>query len=241
MRDTGTGGLPHHRACQTLTGLTLDSLPRDGSVGRSSQQARNTPIWTPEDPADRIYFLKRGQVATKALDAHRHEVLLRVIDAGEPFGELCMCAEQGGLRGTTATAVMDCDIVEITSADFLAYLQNDRGAILALLITFCTRLSDAEQRLEVLAQRGAAEPLGTLLLHLARTRGHASGEGAGRVVLAVSHDDLAQMAAMSRPHVTVTMGEFRNRGFVEYGRNQPLVVDVTSLTAYLLTSREPSG
>ncbi len=58
-------------------------------------------------------------MATKALDAHGREVLIRVIETGEPFGELCMCAEQGGLRGTTATAVIDCDIVEITAADFL--------------------------------------------------------------------------------------------------------------------------
>lgn len=41
------------------------------------------------------------------------------------------------------------------------------------------------------------------------------------------------MTAMSRSHVTVTMGKFRQRGLVLYERNRPLVVDVPSLKDYL--------
>ena len=241
MRDSDSGGLSHHGACQALTGLMLDHLPRDGSLGRSSQYVASATVWSADDRADQIYFLKRGRVTIEATDADGRQVLVRSIDAGEPFGELCMCAERGGLRQTTATALIDSDVIEITHAEFLAYLQSDRSALLAFVITFCTRLSDAEQRLEVLAQRGAEERLGRLLLHLAQAPGRPRGGGAGRVVLHVSHDELAKMAAMSRPHVTVTMGAFRSRGLVQYGRNQPLVVDVASLTAHLLTDRESSG
>ncbi|MFN2394020.1 MAG: helix-turn-helix domain-containing protein, partial [Pyrinomonadaceae bacterium] len=46
------------------------------------------------------------------------------------------------------------------------------------------------------------------------------------------HDELAQMAAMSRPHVTVTMGRLRRRGLVRYERSGPLVVDVEALAKY---------
>ena len=52
-------------------------------------------------------------------------------------------------------------------------------------------------------------------------------------MLLVSHDELAQMAAMSRSHVTVTMGKFRHRGVVQYERGLPLMVNVKSLAAYL--------
>ncbi|MBA3569807.1 MAG: helix-turn-helix domain-containing protein [Pyrinomonadaceae bacterium] len=53
------------------------------------------------------------------------------------------------------------------------------------------------------------------------------------IQLSVSHDELAKMAAMSRPHVTVTMGAFRRRGLVRYGRNCPLGVNVEALTKHL--------
>ncbi len=53
------------------------------------------------------------------------------------------------------------------------------------------------------------------------------------MILHVSHDELAQMAAMSRSHVTVTMGKLRRQNLVFYERNRPLTVDVPLLTAYL--------
>jgi len=40
------------------------------------------------------------------------------------------------------------------------------------------------------------------------------------------------MAAMTRPHVSVTMGKLRTLGLVHYGRNSQLTVDVTRLAEY---------
>ena len=53
------------------------------------------------------------------------------------------------------------------------------------------------------------------------------------MTLSLSHNELAQMAGMSRSHVTVTMGRLRSRGLVRYQREGPLRVDVQALTAYL--------
>ena len=113
------------------------------------------------------------------------------------------------------------------------YLQEDREAVKSLLFILCVRLSDAQRRLEALAHRGAEERLGRLLLHLATTRGVEREGDASDVVVSISHEELAQMAAMSRPHVTVTMGRLRRRGLVQYERNQPLVVKTEALMKYL--------
>ncbi len=43
-------------------GLTLDHLPRDGSLGRVSHFAKGTYLWQPDDVADCIYFLQKGVV-----------------------------------------------------------------------------------------------------------------------------------------------------------------------------------
>lgn len=56
----------------------------------------------------------------------------------------------------------------------------------------------------------------------------------------MSHEELAQLGAMSRPHVTVTMGRLRRLGLVRYERNLPLFVDVLRLTAYLSGEPGPS-
>ncbi len=219
----------NHLSCQTLTRLTLEHLPRDGSLGRTRHYEKNADIWLPEDRADRIYFLKRGQVAVMLGDSEGHEVILRVIGEGEPFGELCFCSQEKGLRYTTGRAVVAGEVLEIKHQDFVGYLRGSNDAMTAFLFTFCEQLGEMERRVEVLAHRGADERLGSLLLHLAAAPGGKESE----VVLHVSHDELAQMAAMSRSHVTVTMGKFRRRGFVRYERNRPLVVNIALLKSHL--------
>jgi len=219
----------NHLACQTLTGLTLEHLPRDGSLGRVRHYRKNAVVWRPNDRADRIYFLKRGQVTTMTGDAEGREVILRVIGEGEPFGEICFCSQERGLRHTTGRAVTDSEALEIKLADFVNYLRGSNDRLTAFLFTFCERLSETERRAEVLAHRGAEERLGSLLLQLAAVPGEMESE----VVMHVSHDELAQMGAMSRSHTTVTMGKFRRYGLVRYERNRPLVVDVAALKSHL--------
>ncbi len=83
------------------------------------------------------------------------------------------------------------------------------------MFTFCLRLTDAEHRIEVMAHRGAEQRLGRLLLRLATSCGRKGRIGLRDLVtVSVSHNELAELAGMSRPHVTVTMGRLRRRGLV---------------------------
>ena len=226
--------LPDHGDCEVLTGLTVDSVPRDGSLGRARSYRKGGDVWIPDDRSDSIFFLKSGQIAIVASDREGRELVLGVIEAGEPFGELCFCApKKHFLRGTYARAVIKSEVLEIKLDAFLSYLQTSRDLLQAFTFTFCCRLSDCQRRVEFLAYRGAEERLGRVLLHIAATRGKPSDVVEGQIVLPVSHDELAQMAAMSRPHVTVTMGKLRRRGLVNYERNKPLTVDTEALSVYL--------
>lgn len=222
-----------HRTCNALTELTLEQLPDDGLLGHVRQYAAGATIWYPDDRADRIYFLRRGQIAIMLNDPQGREVALQSILLGQAFGELCYCSTKEGRRETISRAVLDSEVVEILLDDFIHYLQQHQKALTALMFTFCTRLSDAERRAEILTYRGAEERLGRLLLQLAKTRGRSHTQVEGQVTLHVSHDELAQMAAMNRSHVTVTMGKLRSYGLLQYERNQPLMVDVPALNTYL--------
>lgn len=233
MSRKDTLQFPDHSSCETLSGLTLNQLSRDGSLGRTRYYDQGAYVWQAGDTADRVYFLQRGQVATMISDPQGREVILQSVLPGEPFGELCYCLPREGQRSTNSRAILASQVVEIGLDDFVSYLQLHQEALMALMFTFCLRLSDAEGRVEILTYRGAEERLGRLLLQLATTRGRSKPQVEGQVTLHVSHDELAQMAAMSRPHVTVTMGKLRDRGLLRYERNQPLMVNVSALNFYL--------
>lgn len=221
-----------HGDCSNLTGLTLDYLPH-ASLGLVRRYEKGADVWRPDDKAGSIFFLQQGKVAVMMAGAEGHELTLRVIDPGEPFGELCFCSRQENQRQTCARAVVESEAREITLADLVRYLQENRNALMAFAFTFCMRLSDAEHRVEELAHRGAEERLGRLLLHLALSRGTPNAGVTGETALPVSQRELAQMAAMSRPHVNVTLGKFRRRDVVRYQRGGPIVVDVPAMKSYL--------
>lgn len=228
------GRFPHHLDCEALTGITADHLPRDGSLGRVRRYAKGAELWQSDDPADRVYFLRRGRVAVMTATPEERPVVLHTIEAGQPFGELCLCTARSGTRETTAHALVACETIEIKLGAFLAYLRQDREALEALLCTLCLRQTDTERRVEVLAHRGAEQRLGRLMIRLGAL-GSRRGRGAPRdtVTLSLSHSELAKMAGMSRPHVTVTLGRLRRRGLLRYKREGPLRVDVPALMAYL--------
>ncbi|MCA1574071.1 MAG: Crp/Fnr family transcriptional regulator [Acidobacteria bacterium] len=225
-----------HLCCQGLTGLTLEHLPKDDSLGRVRLYRKGADIWRPDDRADRIYFLRRGQIVVMSGDSEGNEVIMQVIEKGEPFGELCFYSQEKGLRHTTARAVVESEVHEVKHRDFVSYLQKSTNALMDFTFTLCERLSEMSLRVGVLAHRGAEERLGRLLLQLAAPPGQQHTEGTNQVTLHVGHEELAKMAAMNRSHVSVTMGKLRRRGLVRYERNRPLVVDVPGLTAYLTDS-----
>jgi CRP-like cAMP-binding protein len=224
-----------HQDCQTLTELTIEYLPHDGSLGQVLHYRKGAFVWQPDDLQDKIYFLKQGQVAIFFSNPDGREVVLQTVDVGKPFGELCFCGKYK-LRGSIAHAVAPSEAVAISLNDFMDYMQANREVLAALVWTYCVRLADAQRRVEILANRGAEERLGHLLLHLAMMQNQKYGEPAGAigaVSLGISHNELAQMAAMSRPHVTVTMNKLRERRFVDYGRNRMIVVNVPALRKHL--------
>lgn len=222
-----------HRTCQTLTEMTIQRLPEEKNLGRLRRYPKGADIWRPDDPSDRVYFVRQGEVTMLFADAQGHEAILRKINSGQMLGELCFCTPEHSLRETYARASLETQALELQYSEFVEFLQGDIAALQALLLTFCSRLAEAERRAEILMHRGADERLSRLLFQLAEMRGHPHKAIPGPVVLHVSHDELAQTAAMSRAHVTVTMGKLRALGLVSYDRNQPLIVNMPRLAAHI--------
>jgi CRP-like cAMP-binding protein len=81
-----------------------------------------------------------------------------------------------------------------------------------------------------MAHRGAEQRLGRLLLRLATSRGRKGSLGLrDTVTVSVSQNELA---GMSRPHVTVTMGRLRRRRLLQYEREGVVRIELASLTEY---------
>ena len=194
---------------------------------------RGVDIWHAEDRSDRLYVLVSGEVEIVSGDRQARDTLLHTVTAGELFGELCFCAEAGAVRRTVARTTAPATVVEITDDALLAYMRTNNELLAPILFTVCLRLSECEIRTQMLAHRGAQERIGSLLLQLAAKVRLSGDTRATHVTLHATHTELARWAAMSRSHVTVTLGRFRRQRLIRYARAGGLTVNVPALAAYL--------
>ena len=221
--------LPSHEACDALTAAVVDNhLSGAGRAGRK-QYASGSAIWHPSDLPDRVFRLQSGRVHIVAMNADGQEHLYRAVAPGELFGEMCFCAHRHEPHGTVARSLGRSEVWATSYDDFRRSIRSDRALVDSVIQTFCARVSEAERRVQILACRDARERLARLLLHLAQTKTQRGAELGEEAALTITHSDLAAMAALSRPHVSVLMTEFRARRLVSYGRSGPLRVRTAKL------------
>jgi CRP/FNR family transcriptional regulator, cyclic AMP receptor protein len=214
----------NHEQCGHLTSAMMGTALAN-SVSYKRYQAGHY-IWRIGSLPDCVYRLKRGRVNVVSIDASGNELLLRSIEPEEMFGEVCFCAHRSEPHGVVARATTECEIAAISYGEFLGALRDDPDFAESLVTEFCVRLGDLEKRTQILALHDASDRLRQLLLFLARSHKVSAVNDRGTVSLAITHSELAAMSALSRPHVSLLMTRFRQRGWVTYKRNTKLRVHV---------------
>lgn len=229
MRQRLEPAFRSHDECDALTSSVSGGFAQPGSFGRLRQYKQGACVWLSDDTPERVYLLKVGRVEISTLDADGGQQILRVVNAGEVFGELCFCAHRREHLGTIAKASTDSEVAETSYKDFLQSLQGDAARTVKMLETYCSRVADLERRTRVLACHDARKRLALALIDFCDRRGRVKEPKRDRVVLTVSHAELAAYAAMTRPHTTVLMTRLRMEGLVSYSRNSFLTVNLAKL------------
>jgi CRP-like cAMP-binding protein len=231
--------LTDHSECIALTAL-VQAEASSTPGGRPRSLKRRQSLWLSEAPFDRVYHLEAGQLSLVGADEAGREVLLRTISTGEWFGDYCLCPGQHWPHPSVeARADEDCQLVEVRHDRWLRDLTGSAAAIREFVTRTCVRLAQADRRLIMLARRSADERIGLLLLDRAAAAAEAEGAPSGFGQVTLTHVEIATAAAMSRPHVSVTLGRFRRKGLIKYRRNEAIVVNLQRLRTFLEQFDEP--
>jgi len=179
------------------------------------------------DPADCVFYLRKGRAKISVLSASGKEATIRLVLAGDFFGEKAMAAVPG-LRVTTATALTECTAIRLTRSEFLRLMKED-GDFAYQFSTFllaCTMKTQADL-VDQLFNR-AEKRLARLLLLLAEYGRNAEDEN---VIPHISQEALASMIGSTRPRVNTFMNRFRKLGFIDY--DTQIKVHKSLLTVFL--------
>ena len=223
-----------HRQCVALSGcfrgkLCDQLMHRPGrSVGKGEL------VYGLGDSAQSVFFLRRGFVKLTSLTEDGRELILRLHQAGEVFGELCHCT---GERREQAVAMEDSEIVELNFDEFVAHLQNNRPAFLLFLSNVAQQLSAAYDQIQTLSFSSTMERLVRTLGRLADEFGEPDGEWV-RLTHYFRQDDLAQMIGARREGVSTLLNQFRDRGLINYARKDGLLLHRAGLEGFLGTAEK---
>jgi CRP-like cAMP-binding protein len=171
----------------------------------------NRNIFLQGQPADSLFYLRRGKVKLTVLSQQGKEAIVAILDGGEFFGEGCLAGQQS--RMATAVAMTDCTLDKIEKS-LMARMLHDQHDVSELFIKhLLSRNIRYEADLVDQLFNSSEKRLARILLLLAHFGKESRAE---TVVPKVDQDTLAQMVGTTRSRVSHFMNKFRKLGFIEY-------------------------
>ncbi len=185
----------------------LAALP-GGKVGVN--YATNRKIFTQGQPADAVYYIRRGKVRMTVTSKPGKEAIVAVLGPGELFGEGCLVNQP--LRIATATAMTECTLTRI-ERKMMARMLHDQHEVSELFVAhLLSRNIRFEADLVDQLFNSSEKRLARILLLLA----HFGKESRSETVLPkITQEHLAQMVGTTRSRVSFFMSKFKKLGFID--------------------------
>lgn len=208
---------------------TLPSPDRDALQERGTRRKyrAGSTLFHESDLSDWVILISEGRVKISASTGDGKEVVLAICGPGELLGELS--AIDSAPRSATATAIDPVEARVVTSEDFRAYLAASPNATLSLLRSMTGRLRESDRRRVEFVALDTVGRVATQLLELSERYGVTLEDGAVRVDLSLSQEELAGLTGNSREAVGKALQLFRRRGWIRTGRRTVVVVDIAGL------------
>jgi CRP/FNR family transcriptional regulator, cyclic AMP receptor protein len=208
-----------HRQMRMFCNLTRDALADYDQIGIMMSHARGARLFAEGDPARNVFVICFGQVKISSTSRDGKTMILKIAGPGDVMG--LSAALAGVPYEVTAEAIEPCQVKTVRKQEFVDFLGRhgiaSMHAAQSLSSEYLTVFHDAKR----LALSGsAAGRLARLLLDWGRSA--ACGKPEIKFTMALTHEEIANMAGTSRETVTRLLNQFR--------RDQWIVIKGTSLT-----------
>ena len=171
----------------------------------------NSPIFRQGEPADSLFYLRRGKVKLSVTSGEGKEAVIAILDADEFFGEGCLAGRP--LRMATATAVQPSTLTRIDKPLMARLLHDEQGVAQLFVSHLLYRNIRYEADLVDQLFNSSERRLARILLLLAHFGKESRMES---VVPTITQETLAQMVGTTRSRVNHFMNKFKKLGFISY-------------------------
>lgn len=179
--------------------------------------ARNETILLEEETNTFMYIILLGKVKVVQTTAGGKEIILAIHQAERFFGELSLI--DGKTSSATVMAMEESLIAIISKENFYALLYSQSKVLENLLHILCSRLRESWKRIHILNFREAPQRMKMLFTILSGENGKNTPEGT-IINLKLTHQEMADMAGLTRETVTRVLGQWQKDGLITVSRNR---------------------
>lgn len=207
-----------NRNTMPFSNLLSDARACLGEMGMQAHYARGERLFAEGERSRHIFFLYNGRIKLSVASREGKSVILRIAEPEQVLG--LSAALSGNEHEVTAECMEPCVVKAIPTKDFLSFLQKYPEA--AMEATRCV-LREYQTVFNEVCRLAlpstVAGRLANLLLEWRKTRFRA---GRPRVLMTLTHEEIAGMTATSRETVT--------RVFNQFAREKLISIKGSSLT-----------
>jgi CRP/FNR family transcriptional regulator, cyclic AMP receptor protein len=170
------------------------------SLGRTAlEYSGDRNVYQQGDPADSVFYLKRGKVKLAVTSADGKEAIVAVLDAGEFFGEGCLAGQS--VRVSTVVTLSDCNLIRIEKQLMMRMLHEQQPLSERFVTHLLSRNIRYEEDLVDQLFNSSEKRLARILLLLS----HFGKDGKSEYVLPnISQENLAEMVGTTRSRVSTS-------------------------------------
>ena len=201
------------------------------SYARVERYRAGREIFAKGSPGQSLMAVLRGRVKISSLSDSGKEIVFRIFNPGEIFGEIAVL--DGEARSADATALTDCELLVLNRRDLLPVLQNRVDLCMMLLKILCRRLRATTEQVEDIMFRHLESRVAKALVQLAESTTLHFGGRSPSVELHVPQRELGNMAGGCRESVNKQLQIWCRRGLIELSKGSIMIRDTEAIRRLL--------
>jgi CRP/FNR family cyclic AMP-dependent transcriptional regulator len=178
---------------------------------------RGEMLFRKDDPGMHLYVVLSGAVKIALPGEFGQEALVSIMRTGDFLGELSLF--DGSPRSASATALEDTKAALLARDDFLTFLEAHPAAVRVVLDALARTIRRLSDRVEDLIFLDVPSRVAKYLLDLAQV------DGASKLELTLTQDELAAFIGASRVSVNRVLGDLERREIISIRRRHIVIVD----------------
>jgi CRP/FNR family cyclic AMP-dependent transcriptional regulator len=214
-------GVCQYRSMRMFCNLSPDALADFDRIGMQTRVPKGTILFQEDDPSNGVIVICSGQAKLSCSSRQGKTLILRIAMAGDVLGLGAVLSESR--HEVTAETLEPTLIKQVRSHEFLEFLSKHSEASLhaakALSEEYKTAFIDARR---LALAPSAAGKLASVLLEWGRSS--ASSRDEMRFTMALTHEELANLAGTSRETVTRVLGKLQREKLIQIHGSSILIL-----------------